>query len=338
MTVHCDVITVGGGLGGASIAKVLAEKGLSVLVTEREETFKDRIRGEFLAPWGVGEAQKLGLYELLMEKCAHEQPFINFGGTLRDYRATTPHQLPALTFFHAAMQEIVLDAPRHAGAEVRRGVNVKQVYPGQPPSVSVESRGVTHDLTARIVIRADGRSSMGRSWGGFEVHRGKQRMLGAGVMFEGLSMSNDTIFVTLSPGVQRMAFMLPQGGGPGTRLAARLATTTIPLTLCSAMHVTALFADIKGSTELMEELDPEEARSIIDPALKLMIDAAHRYDGYVVQSTGDGIFALFGAPVAREDHPQRALYAALRRLQEDLKRYSDRIRQEGRLPPVASGP
>ncbi len=95
--------------------------------------------------------------------------------------------------------------------------------------------------------------------------------------------------------------------------------------------VTALFADIKGSTELMEDLDPEEARAIIDPALKLMIDAAHRYDGYVVQSTGDGIFALFGAPVAHEDHPQRALYAALR-MQEELKRYSDRIRQEGRLP------
>ena len=71
--------------------------------------------------------------------------------------------------------------------------------------------------------------------------------------------------------------------------------------------VTALFADIKGSTELMEDLDPEEARAIIDPALKLMIDAVHRYDGYVVQSTGDGIFALFGAPVAHEDHPQRAL-------------------------------
>src|ERR1700693_3886016 len=95
--------------------------------------------------------------------------------------------------------------------------------------------------------------------------------------------------------------------------------------------VTALFADIKGSTELMQELDPEEARAIIDPALKLMIEAVRRYDGYVVQSTGDGIFALFGAPVAPEDHPQRALYAALR-LQEELKRYSDRMRQEGRLP------
>src|SRR5216684_6710933 len=75
--------------------------------------------------------------------------------------------------------------------------------------------------------------------------------------------------------------------------------------------VTAMFADIKGSTELMRDLDPEEARAIIDPALKLMIDAAHRYDGYVVQSTGDGIFALFGAPVAHEDHPQRALHAAI---------------------------
>jgi class 3 adenylate cyclase len=62
--------------------------------------------------------------------------------------------------------------------------------------------------------------------------------------------------------------------------------------------VTALFADIKGSTELMEDLDPEEARAIIDPALRIMVDAVRRYEGYVVQSTGDGIFALFGAPVA----------------------------------------
>jgi len=82
--------------------------------------------------------------------------------------------------------------------------------------------------------------------------------------------------------------------------------------------VTALFADIKGSMELMENLDPEEARAIVDPALKLMIDAVHHYDGYIVQSTGDGIFALFGAPLAHEDHPQRALYAALR-MQEEMR-------------------
>ena len=95
--------------------------------------------------------------------------------------------------------------------------------------------------------------------------------------------------------------------------------------------VTALFADIKGSTELEQDLDPEEARAIIDPALKLMIEAVQRYDGYVVQSTGDGIFAIFGAPVAHEDHPQRALYAALR-MQEELRRYGAKLQAEGRAP------
>ena len=82
--------------------------------------------------------------------------------------------------------------------------------------------------------------------------------------------------------------------------------------------ITALFADIKGSTALIEDLDPEEARRIIDPALQLMMDAVHRYEGYVAQSTGDGIFAFFGAPIAHEDHPQRALYAALR-MQEEMQ-------------------
>jgi class 3 adenylate cyclase/tetratricopeptide (TPR) repeat protein len=95
--------------------------------------------------------------------------------------------------------------------------------------------------------------------------------------------------------------------------------------------VSALFADIKGSTELMEDLDPEEARALIDPALQLMIEAARRYDGYIVQSTGDGIFALFGAPVAHEEHPQRAVLAALR-MQEGIRGYAARLRADGRPP------
>jgi class 3 adenylate cyclase len=90
--------------------------------------------------------------------------------------------------------------------------------------------------------------------------------------------------------------------------------------------VTALFADIKGSTEMMEGLDPEEARAIIDPALKIMVEAVRRYDGYVVQSTGDGIFALFGAPLAHEDHPQRALNAALQ-IQQELRQHGLRVVQ-----------
>jgi len=95
--------------------------------------------------------------------------------------------------------------------------------------------------------------------------------------------------------------------------------------------ITALFVDIINSTGLEQDLDPEEARAIIDPALRLMIDAVRRYDGHVVQSTGDGVFALFGAPIAHEDHPQRSLYTALR-LQEEIRRFSDRLRIEGRPP------
>ena len=81
----------------------------------------------------------------------------------------------------------------------------------------------------------------------------------------------------------------------------------------------------------MRDLDPEEARAIVDPVLQLMMAAVHRYGGYVAQSTGDGIFALFGAPVAHEDHPQRALHAALA-MQEELRRYADRLRNEGKIP------
>jgi class 3 adenylate cyclase len=92
--------------------------------------------------------------------------------------------------------------------------------------------------------------------------------------------------------------------------------------------VTALFADLKGSTELMEDLDPEEARNIVDPALRIMVEAVRRYEGYVVQSTGDGIFALFGAPVANEDHSQRALYAALQ-MQQGLRDHGQRRAAQG---------
>ena len=88
-------------------------------------------------------------------------------------------------------------------------------------------------------------------------------------------------------------------------------------------QVTVLFADLKGSMELLADRDPEEARALLDPVLNLMMDAVHRYEGTVNQVMGDGIMALFGAPLAHEDHAVGACYAALRML-ESVKTCEER--------------
>jgi class 3 adenylate cyclase/tetratricopeptide (TPR) repeat protein len=96
-------------------------------------------------------------------------------------------------------------------------------------------------------------------------------------------------------------------------------------------QVTILFADLKGSMDLLAHGDPEDARRILDPVLEQMMDAVHRYEGTVSHVMGDGIMALFGAPVAHEDHAVRACYAALR-MQETLAQYSDEVRRSHGVP------
>src|SRR5437016_12387842 len=96
-------------------------------------------------------------------------------------------------------------------------------------------------------------------------------------------------------------------------------------------QVTVLFADMEGSMELLADRDPEDARKILDPVLERMMEAVHRYEGTVNQVMGDGIMALFGAPLAHEDHAVRACYAALR-MQEAVKRYADGLLREEGVP------
>ncbi len=96
-------------------------------------------------------------------------------------------------------------------------------------------------------------------------------------------------------------------------------------------QITVLFADLKGSMELLGDRDPEEARKILDPVLERMIEAAHRYEGTVNQVMGDGIMALFGAPLAHEDHAVRACYAALR-MQESVARYAEGVFRSHGVP------
>jgi class 3 adenylate cyclase len=96
-------------------------------------------------------------------------------------------------------------------------------------------------------------------------------------------------------------------------------------------QVTVLFADLKGSMELLADRDPEDARTLLDPVLKRMMEAVHHYEGTVNQVMGDGIMALFGAPIGHEDHAVRACYAALR-MQRRVNLYADELQRGGSTP------
>src|SRR5436309_6632549 len=96
-------------------------------------------------------------------------------------------------------------------------------------------------------------------------------------------------------------------------------------------HAAVLFADLKGSMELLANRDPEEARKLLDPVLERMMEAVHHYEGTVNQVMGDGIMALFGAPLAHEDHAVRACYAA-RRMQEAVKRHAKEVQRAAGVP------
>src|SRR5262249_3151968 len=119
-------------------------------------------------------------------------------------------------------------------------------------------------------------------------------------------------------------FASPKSYTP-THLAEKILTSKSALE-GERKQVTVLFADLKGSMELLADRDPEEARKLLDPVLERMMEAVHRYEGTVNQVMGDGIMALFGAPLAHEDHAVRACYASLR-MQEAVKRYAEEARR-----------
>jgi class 3 adenylate cyclase/tetratricopeptide (TPR) repeat protein len=125
----------------------------------------------------------------------------------------------------------------------------------------------------------------------------------------------------LAPATAR--FGAPAAYTPG-HLAGRIRTSRAAIE-GERKQVTILFADVKGSLELLADRDPEEARQILDPVLERMMEAVHYYEGTVNQVLGDGIMALFGAPLAHEDHAVRACYAALR-MQESIARYAADLR------------
>ena len=213
-----DIITVGGGLGGASIAKAMAERGAPGLIIEREAKFKDRVRGEWLAPWGVAEARDLGIYETLISDCGYHPTGwdTRLAGNsigVRDLATTTTSAVHPMTFFHPSAQEALLDAAEKAGAEVRTGARVVAVRPGATPSVTLEGNGRSESLTARLVIGADGRGSMVRNWGGFESKEDSDQQWLAGVLIENTAAPMDFSVAVFNPFASRIALMFPQGDG-----------------------------------------------------------------------------------------------------------------------------
>lgn len=206
-----DIITVGGGIAASTLAKAMAGRGAKVLVLEREKQFKDRVRGEGVVPWGVAEANELGICCLLKEKCAHDVPYVEAGSGLRDLRATTPQQLPLLSFPHQVMQETLLAAAENAGAEVRRGVSVEHVERGVEPTVVVE--GHSHErISARLVVAADGRGSAVRKWTGFSVCEQSNDYYMAGVLLTNVHASREIFYAVFNPELGTWTGLIPQAG------------------------------------------------------------------------------------------------------------------------------
>ena len=214
---HYDIIAIGGGLAGAALAKVMVDRGLRVLVLERETRFRDRVRGEALFPWGAAELKTLGLRQLLLSTCAIENRWWDdFIGPdrigHRDTAVETPGEAATITFYHPEMQETFLLSAIEAGADVRRGVRATGISPGHPVKVTIEGTNRTEVVTSRMVVGADGRDSVVRRWAGFSQRQDPPRLRIAGVLLDGMtSLAEDTTRMVINPELGQSSILIPQG-------------------------------------------------------------------------------------------------------------------------------
>jgi len=212
-----DLAIIGGGIAGSSLAKCMAESGARVLLLEAAQQFKDRVRGEVLVCWGVAEAKSLGLDDALSKAGAHKLRWCNnYLGAMqterRDLPASTPASSPVITFYHPAMQEGILQAAESAGADVKRGVDASLVTTGFPAELHWNDGVRSAKAEARLVVIADGRNSPLRRSLGFEVKKETHTGCVAGIIFDNVSLADDTLYWFINPALGEAIGWAPEGG------------------------------------------------------------------------------------------------------------------------------
>ena len=217
-----DLAVVGGGIGGSSLAKVMTDAGRSVLLLEQSEVYEDRVRGEWIAPWGVVETRRVGLYDILMSAGGHHvDRHVTYDET-RDAEISEARTLPLNIFAegvpgplclgHPLHCQTLFDAAREAGADARRGVVVTSVRLGEHPGLTFEQDGETVDVEARLVVGADGRTSQVREAAGVMLHQDKPHHWFAGLLVEGAEGWDEGLqAIGTEDDFGFLAF--PQGGG-----------------------------------------------------------------------------------------------------------------------------
>jgi 2-polyprenyl-6-methoxyphenol hydroxylase-like FAD-dependent oxidoreductase len=190
-----EVVIIGGGIGGSALAASLASAGIAATILEKSTVHVDHVRGEWIAPWGVAETQRLGLYDVLMKAGGHHlKRHIPYGDDV-DIESAQAQALsftafegagfkPPLCMRHPHMCDVLNAEAIGRGAELLRGVSDVEVTPGPSPMVRFRYEGQARELKPRIVIGADGRNSMVRRQVGIEEHRDPTHHLMAGLLID----------------------------------------------------------------------------------------------------------------------------------------------------------
>ena len=208
-------------MGGSALATVMVSAGVRTLVLEAEESFRDRVRGEAVMPWGVAEARLLGLEGALQRAGANPLPFWDsYQGAERsghrDLTRTTRVKEPVMACYHPLLQTALLERAEDSGAAVWRGARVDGLTVGSEssgPTASGERQGRAFRLSARMAVGADGRGSPTRGWAGFPALRDPDRNLVSGVLMDGVELPDDATHAWLDTDKGHFILNFPQGQG-----------------------------------------------------------------------------------------------------------------------------